>query len=70
MTICPSMYIAQYIRCSFTAQWFPRGKWMKRMRHCMWNQNLNLNPAQDQDKTGTSKPSDSSAPSGQCLINR
>ncbi|RVE67625.1 hypothetical protein OJAV_G00104710 [Oryzias javanicus] len=19
-------------------QWFPRGKWMKRMRHCMWNQ--------------------------------
>lgn len=20
-------------------QWFPRGKWMKWMRHCMWNQN-------------------------------
>ncbi|KAM9741511.1 LOW QUALITY PROTEIN: sequestosome-1 [Menidia menidia] len=20
-------------------QWFPRGKWMKRMRHCVWNQN-------------------------------
>ncbi|KAM8909166.1 sequestosome-1 [Spinachia spinachia] len=45
-------------------QWFPRGKWMKRMRHCMWNQNLTLNPAQDQDKTGTSERSpDSSAPS-------
>ncbi|KAL6117185.1 sqstm1 [Pungitius sinensis] len=47
-------------------QWFPRGKWMKRMRHCMWNQNLNLNPAQDQDqdqdKTGTAEP-DGSAPS-------
>ncbi|XP_023150551.1 sequestosome-1 isoform X1 [Amphiprion ocellaris] len=30
--------------------WFPRGKWMKRMRHCMWNQNLNQNQAQDQDQ--------------------
>ncbi|KAM6951948.1 sequestosome-1 isoform 1-T1 [Lycodopsis pacificus] len=47
-------------------QWFPRGKWMKRMRHCMWNQNLNLsqNHGQDQDKTGTSEPAaDSSASS-------
>ncbi|XP_042349016.1 sequestosome-1 [Plectropomus leopardus] len=31
-------------------QWFPRGKWMKKMRHCMWNQNLNVNPAQSQDQ--------------------
>ncbi|XP_067454408.1 sequestosome-1 isoform X1 [Thunnus thynnus] len=52
-------------------QWFPRGKWMKRMRHCVWNQNLNqtqdqnLNQDQaqdqhqDQERPGTS----SSAPS-------
>ncbi|XP_029283086.1 sequestosome-1 [Cottoperca gobio] len=41
-------------------QWFPRGKWMKRMRHCMWNQNQN----QDQDQPGPSKPAaDCSAPS-------
>ncbi|XP_018544645.1 sequestosome-1 isoform X2 [Lates calcarifer] len=34
-------------------QWFPRGKWMKRIRHCMWNQNLNQGqpPNQDQDQT-------------------
>ncbi|KAM7418271.1 hypothetical protein PAMA_017768 [Pampus argenteus] len=30
-------------------QWFPRGKWMKRMRHCMWNQNLNQDQAQAQN---------------------
>ncbi|XP_041799831.1 sequestosome-1 [Chelmon rostratus] len=53
-------------------QWFPRGKWMKRMRHCMWNQNLYhaQNPSadqdqdQDQDQPGSSRPSaDCSAPS-------
>ncbi|KAM8733355.1 sequestosome-1 [Acanthopagrus schlegelii] len=37
-------------------QWFPRGKWMKRMRHCMWNQNLNPAQNQDQDQTGPSRP--------------
>ncbi|TKS65036.1 Sequestosome-1 Protein kinase C-zeta-interacting protein [Collichthys lucidus] len=39
-------------------QWFPRGKWMKRMRHCMWNQNQNLSQDQDQDQdqAGSSKP--------------
>lgn len=31
-------------------QWFPRGKWIKRMRHCMWNQNLNHNMEQDQNQ--------------------
>ncbi|XP_076595085.1 sequestosome-1 [Chaetodon auriga] len=53
-------------------QWFPRGKWMKRMRHCMWNQNLshaqNLSADQDQDQDqdqpGSSRPSaGGSAPS-------
>lgn len=45
-------------------QWFPRGKWMKRMRHCMWTQNMNLNHAQDQDQDKPSEPAaDSSAPS-------
>ncbi|KAI3351381.1 hypothetical protein L3Q82_020195, partial [Scortum barcoo] len=57
-------------------QWFPRGKWMKRMRHCMWNQNLNpaqnqaqaqnhnQNQDQDQDQPGSSRPdADCSAPS-------
>nr|QKW91101.1 sequestosome 1 [Larimichthys crocea] len=49
-------------------QWFPRGKWMKRMRHCMWNQNQNQNLSQDQDQDqdqpGSSKPAaDSSTPS-------
>ncbi|KAI9521918.1 hypothetical protein NQZ68_042242, partial [Dissostichus eleginoides] len=38
-------------------QWFPRGKWMKRMRHCMWNQNQNQQP-------GPSRP-DCSTPSAQ-----
>ncbi|KAK1904866.1 Sequestosome-1, partial [Dissostichus eleginoides] len=37
--------------------WFPRGKWMKRMRHCMWNQNQNQQP-------GPSRP-DCSTPSAQ-----
>ncbi|XP_034722372.1 sequestosome-1-like [Etheostoma cragini] len=47
-------------------QWFPRGKWMKRMRHCMWNQTLNqtLNQDQDQGQGGSSRPAaDCSAPS-------
>ncbi|KAG8004358.1 Sequestosome-1 [Nibea albiflora] len=49
-------------------QWFPRGKWMKRMRHCMWNQNQNQNLSQDQDQDqdqdASSKPAaDSSTPS-------
>uniref|UniRef100_A0A8P4K8R4 Protein ref(2)P n=3 Tax=Dicentrarchus labrax TaxID=13489 RepID=A0A8P4K8R4_DICLA len=51
-------------------QWFPRGKWMKRMRHCMWNQNLNQaqtpsqDQDQDQDQPGSSGPAaDGSAPS-------
>ncbi|XP_047440598.1 sequestosome-1 [Mugil cephalus] len=41
-------------------QWFPRGKWMKRMRHCMWNLNQNQNQAQTQepgqDDGGPSRP--------------
>ncbi|XP_037635545.1 sequestosome-1 isoform X1 [Sebastes umbrosus] len=53
-------------------QWFPQGKWMKRMRHCMWNQNQNQTHAQDQeqdqdqdqDQPGPSRPAaDCSAPS-------
>ncbi|KAM4554834.1 sequestosome-1 isoform 2-T2 [Odontesthes bonariensis] len=47
-------------------QLFPRGKWMKRMRHCIWNQNQNQVPSQDQnqEQAGPSRPStDSSAPS-------
>ncbi|XP_027865436.1 LOW QUALITY PROTEIN: sequestosome-1 [Xiphophorus couchianus] len=47
--------------------WFPRGKWMKRMRHCgMWNQNQeqNQNQNQNQEQAGAAKPAaDSSAPS-------
>ncbi|XP_071755674.1 sequestosome-1 [Centroberyx gerrardi] len=31
-------------------QWFPRGKWMRKMRHCMWNQNQNQNQNQTQDQ--------------------
>ncbi|KAF6725515.1 Sequestosome-1 [Oryzias melastigma] len=41
-------------------QWFPRGKWMKRMRHCMWNQNQNQNPnaaQQQEQQPGPSAPS-------------
>ncbi|KAM9357272.1 sequestosome-1 [Symphorus nematophorus] len=50
-------------------QWFPRGKWMKRMRHCMWNQSQAQAQAQtqnqsqsqdqdqDQDQPGCSRPS-------------
>ncbi|XP_069029476.1 sequestosome-1 isoform X2 [Embiotoca jacksoni] len=48
------------------SQWFQRGKWMKRMRHCMWNQNLNQAQSQDQDQeqTGPSRPAaDCSTPS-------
>ncbi|KAM7000187.1 sequestosome-1 [Tautogolabrus adspersus] len=44
--------------------WFPRGRWMKKMRHCMWNQNLNAPQNQDQnqdqeedkDQPGSSRP--------------
>ncbi|XP_006781976.1 sequestosome-1 [Neolamprologus brichardi] len=50
-------------------QWFPRGKWMKRMRHCVWN--LNQNQAQNQDndpdqnESSPSKPAaDANTPSG------
>ncbi|XP_014905995.1 sequestosome-1 [Poecilia latipinna] len=45
--------------------WFPRGKWMKRMRHCgMWNQNPNPEQNQNQEQAGAAKPAaDSSAPS-------
>ncbi|XP_040903988.1 sequestosome-1 isoform X2 [Toxotes jaculatrix] len=52
-------------------QWFPRGKWMKRMRHCMWNQNLNQAQTQTQDQdqdqdqdqaqAGSSRPAADSA---------
>ncbi|XP_071314450.1 sequestosome-1 isoform X2 [Trachinotus anak] len=44
-------------------QWFPRGKWMKRMRHCMWNQNLGQthNQDKDQDQAGSSTPAADSA---------
>ncbi|XP_026199156.1 sequestosome-1 [Anabas testudineus] len=52
-------------------QWFPRGKWLKKMRHCgMWNQNLNQAQASasaqnhDQGQAGPSSPgADGSAPS-------
>ncbi|KAM9376614.1 LOW QUALITY PROTEIN: sequestosome-1 [Pholidichthys leucotaenia] len=48
-------------------QWFPRGKWMRRMRHCFWNQNQNQSQNQNQttgeDKAGPSNPEgDNSAP--------
>ncbi|KAM6924238.1 sequestosome-1 [Xenentodon cancila] len=44
-------------------QWFPRGKWMKRMRHCMWNQNKNQDQARDQneDHVGASTCADGSS---------
>ncbi|XP_010899401.2 sequestosome-1 [Esox lucius] len=29
-------------------EWFPRGKWMRKMRHCMWAQNQAQNLAQNQ----------------------
>ncbi|XP_028446057.1 NLR family CARD domain-containing protein 3-like [Perca flavescens] len=46
-------------------KWFPWGKWMERMRHCMWNQNQNQNQDQNQDQDGPSRPAaDCSAPSG------
>ncbi|XP_029020861.1 sequestosome-1 [Betta splendens] len=47
-------------------QWFPRGKWLKKMRHCMWNQNMNQAqaPTQNQDKAEpTRAAADDSAPS-------
>ncbi|XP_023276454.1 sequestosome-1-like isoform X3 [Seriola lalandi dorsalis] len=52
-------------------QWFPRGKWMKRIRNCPGNQNQNLNQGKthnqdqdkdhDQDQAGPSTPADESA---------
>lgn len=44
-------------------QWFPRGRWMKRMRHCMWNQNLNPAQNQDQDPDQAGSVADSTPPS-------
>ncbi|XP_030001796.1 sequestosome-1 isoform X2 [Sphaeramia orbicularis] len=43
-------------------QWFPRGKWMKRMRHCMWNLNQEQNQNQDQDRPGASSSSTAPPP--------
>lgn len=40
-------------------QWFPRGKWMKWMRHCMWNQAQN----QAQNQGGPSTSSEEAGPS-------
>ncbi|MEQ2284591.1 hypothetical protein AMECASPLE_023282 [Ameca splendens] len=49
---------------------FPRGKWMKRMRHCMWNQHSAQNQTQDQardqeqEQAEPTRPAaDNSAPS-------
>ncbi|XP_076025859.1 sequestosome-1 isoform X2 [Genypterus blacodes] len=53
-------------------QWFPRGKWMKRMRHCMWNQNLNQDQNleqdqnQDQSEASTSSSPDLGQPAADC----
>ncbi|XP_017293528.1 sequestosome-1 isoform X1 [Kryptolebias marmoratus] len=51
-------------------QWFPRGKWMKKMRHCMWGQQMAQNQDQtqeqnqNQEQAGPSTAAaDSSAPS-------
>ncbi|XP_038142580.1 sequestosome-1 isoform X2 [Cyprinodon tularosa] len=54
--------------------WFPRGRWMKRMKHCMWNQHLaqsqtkdqaqNQNQNQEQEQAGPSRPAaENGAPS-------
>ncbi|XP_029688038.1 sequestosome-1 isoform X1 [Takifugu rubripes] len=37
-------------------QWFPRGKWMKWMRHCMWNQNQSQNVNQSQSQSQSQAP--------------
>ncbi|XP_034038121.1 sequestosome-1 isoform X2 [Thalassophryne amazonica] len=49
-------------------QWFPRGSWMRRMRHCMWNQNQHKDQEAGADNsspaaptTNSSTPSDSQA---------
>lgn len=51
-------------------QWFPRGKWFKRMRHCMWNQNLTQAHAQpqdqDQDQDQDKAQAESSRPAADC----
>ncbi|XP_023815306.1 sequestosome-1 isoform X1 [Oryzias latipes] len=47
-------------------QWFPRGKWMKRMRHCMWNQNQNQNQnPEQQEQQDQPRPSASSGDGGE-----
>ncbi|CAN9514561.1 unnamed protein product [Ophioblennius macclurei] len=44
-------------------QWAPRGKWMKRMRNCMWNQGRNLAQMQE-DNQEQAEPSTSAAEGG------
>ncbi|XP_029960820.1 sequestosome-1 isoform X2 [Salarias fasciatus] len=44
-------------------QWAPRGKWMKRMRHCMWNQARNLAQMQEENQE-QAEPSSSAADGG------
>ncbi|XP_028271803.1 sequestosome-1 [Parambassis ranga] len=45
-------------------QWFPRGKWMKKMRHCMWYQNQARTQEQNQHQDAPSRPAaECSAPS-------
>lgn len=40
-------------------QWFPRERWMKRMRHCMWNQNQDKK--QERSEAASSTPAASQA---------
>lgn len=37
-------------------QWFPRGKWMKWMRHCMWNQNRGAQAQNQAQSSSQSAP--------------
>ncbi|KAM6953261.1 sequestosome-1 [Aplochiton taeniatus] len=46
-------------------EWFPRGKWMRKMRHCMWAQNQQAAQAQNQPQPGTSGSEGTSAQPGQ-----
>ncbi|KAM3833983.1 sequestosome-1-like, partial [Diretmus argenteus] len=44
-------------------QWFPHGKWMRKMRHCgMWNQTQNQNQSQTQNQTQDQPGASSSKP--------
>uniref|UniRef100_A0A1A8DWZ2 Protein ref(2)P n=1 Tax=Nothobranchius kadleci TaxID=1051664 RepID=A0A1A8DWZ2_NOTKA len=36
-------------------QWFPRGKWMKKMKHCTWNQHMAQAQPQNQDQDQNQK---------------